>query len=80
MKMIANSKGEYSGTAVARRRIRSLRTNTDVNASQIRVHTKNAAVTLEGLVANDTEKDMAECDAWYVSGVERVSNALAVQA
>ncbi|MBI3800115.1 MAG: BON domain-containing protein [Deltaproteobacteria bacterium] len=79
MKMIANSKGEYSGTAVAGRRIRSLRTNTDVNAAQIRVHTKNAIVTLEGLVANDTEKDMAEFDAWYVFGVDKVINALVVR-
>jgi osmotically-inducible protein OsmY len=34
----------------------------------------------ERLVANDTEKDMAEFDAWYVFGVDKVINALAVQA
>jgi osmotically-inducible protein OsmY len=51
-----------------------------VNADQIRISTKNAFVTLEGLVANDTEKDMAEFDAWYVLGVDKVINALAVQA
>jgi osmotically-inducible protein OsmY len=51
-----------------------------VNAAQIRVRTKNARVTLEGLVTNDREKDMAECDAWYVFGVDQVINALAVQA
>lgn len=51
-----------------------------VNAAQIRVRTTNARVTLAGLVANGREKDMAECDAWYVFGVDQVSNALAVQA
>jgi osmotically-inducible protein OsmY len=51
-----------------------------VNAGQIRVRTKNAIVTLEGLVANDTERDMAEYDAWYVFGVDKVINALAVLA
>jgi osmotically-inducible protein OsmY len=51
-----------------------------VNAAQIHVRTKNALVTLEGLVANDREKAMAESDAWYVFGVDKVSNALAVQA
>lgn len=48
-----------------------------VNADQIRVSTRNAVVTLEGLVINDTEKDMAEFDAWYVFGVDRVINKLA---
>jgi osmotically-inducible protein OsmY len=51
-----------------------------VNADQIHVHTKNSVVTLEGLVANDTEKDMAGFDAWYVFGVNKVINALAVRA
>jgi osmotically-inducible protein OsmY len=57
-----------------------LEKNPFVNADQIRVRTTNAIVTLEGLVANDAERDMAECDAWYVFGVDRVINALAVQA
>jgi osmotically-inducible protein OsmY len=51
-----------------------------VHADQIRVHTKNAIVILEGLVANGTERNMAEYDAWYVFGVDKVINALAVQA
>jgi len=51
-----------------------------VNAAQIRVRTKNSIVILEGLVVNDTEKDMAEFDAWYVFGVDKVINALAVRA
>lgn len=51
-----------------------------VNAAQIRVRTTNAIVTLAGLVATDTERAMAECDAWYVFGVDKVINALAVHA
>jgi osmotically-inducible protein OsmY len=50
-----------------------------VNADQIRVLTTNSVVTLEGLVANDTERDMAEFDAWYVFGVDRVINKLVVR-
>jgi osmotically-inducible protein OsmY len=51
-----------------------------VKADHIRIHTTNAIVTLEGLAANETEKHMAECDAWYVFGVDKVINALAVKA
>ncbi|HXG21706.1 MAG TPA: BON domain-containing protein [Methylomirabilota bacterium] len=50
-----------------------------VNADQIRVSTRNSVVTLEGLVANDTERDMAEFDAWYVFGVNRVINKLVMR-
>lgn len=50
-----------------------------VDAAQVRVSTRNAVVTLEGLVTTDTERDMAECDAWYVFGVDKVINALAVR-
>jgi osmotically-inducible protein OsmY len=50
-----------------------------VNADQIRVSTQNAVVTLEGLVRNEREKHMAEFDAWYVFGVDRVINRLGVQ-
>jgi osmotically-inducible protein OsmY len=50
-----------------------------VNADQIRVSTNNSIVTLEGLVTNEQVKDMAEFDAWYVFGVDRVINSLAVQ-
>jgi osmotically-inducible protein OsmY len=51
-----------------------------VRAEQIRIHTGNAVVTLAGLVANETEKHMAECDAWYVWGVDQVINLLATEA
>jgi osmotically-inducible protein OsmY len=50
-----------------------------VNASQIRVSTLDRVVTLDGLVPKEAEKDMAERDAWYVFGVDRVVNRLAVR-
>lgn len=51
-----------------------------VNESQIRVTTRNYVVTLEGLVANEKEKEMAEADAWFIFGVDKVINRLQVQA
>jgi osmotically-inducible protein OsmY len=56
-----------------------LEKNPFVNATQIRVLSQNSVVTLEGLVANETEKQMAEFDAWYVFGVDKVINKLAVR-
>ena len=56
-----------------------LEKNPFVNAAQIRVHAQNSVVTLEGLVANETEKQMAEFDAWYVFGVDKIINKLAVR-
>lgn len=50
-----------------------------VNASQIRVSTQNRVVTLDGLVPKAAEKEMAERDAWYVFGVDRVVNRLTVR-
>jgi len=47
-----------------------------VNGSRVRIRTRDAVVTLEGLEANDSEKDMAEMDTWYVIGVEGVDNRL----
>ena len=47
-----------------------------LNANRVRVHTSGAVVTLEGLVANEVESRMAEMDAWYVIGVDRVDNRL----
>lgn len=47
-----------------------------VNADQIRVFTEDAVVVLEGLVPNAAERDMAEFDAWYVFGVDRVINRI----
>jgi osmotically-inducible protein OsmY len=50
-----------------------------VNADQIRVTAKDRTVTLEGLVSNQTESQMAEHDAWYAFGVDKVVNMLEVQ-
>jgi osmotically-inducible protein OsmY len=45
---------------------------------QIRVHTRNYVVTLDGLVATQAEKDRAEQDAWCLFAVDNVINQLAV--
>lgn len=50
-----------------------------VTEVDIRVHTTNAVVTLEGTVPSDAQKDMAEFDAWYVFGVDKVVNKLTVR-
>lgn len=47
-----------------------------VNAAQIRVTCRNYVVTLEGLVSTESERRMAEADAWYVFRVDRVKNLL----
>ena len=45
---------------------------------QIRVHNRNYVVTLDGLVATETEKNRAEQDAWCLFAVDKVINQLAV--
>lgn len=45
---------------------------------QIRIHSHNYAVTLEGLVETQPEKDRAEQDAWCLFAVDKVINHLAV--
>jgi osmotically-inducible protein OsmY len=47
-----------------------------INGDRIRVTVHDAVVTLEGLVHNDAESEMAEMDAWYVFGVDGVVNRL----
>lgn len=49
-----------------------------VHPDQIRISSRNSVVTLEGYVATDEEKKMAELDAWYLFGVDRVANRLQV--
>lgn len=49
-----------------------------VAASPISVAAQEGTVTLSGHVAADGERDMAESDAWYVFGVNRVVNEIAV--
>ena len=50
-----------------------------VNADQIQVSAKHSVITLEGLVINDVQRGMAENDAWYVFGVDKVTNKLQIQ-
>jgi osmotically-inducible protein OsmY len=50
-----------------------------VNAAQIRVSCRNYTVTLEGLVKNETQRHMAEADAWYIFRVDRVVNLMQVE-
>lgn len=50
-----------------------------VNAPQIKVVCRNYTVTLEGLVKNEHQRQMAEADAWYVFRVDRVENLLRVE-
>lgn len=45
---------------------------------QIRVHTQDYVVTLDGLVATETERNRAEQDAWCLFAVDKVINQIAV--
>lgn len=47
-----------------------------LNPDQIYVSTRNRVVTLEGLVRNEAQKQMAENDAWFVFGVNDIINHL----
>lgn len=51
-----------------------------VNAGQVRVMTHDRVVRLEGLVPTESEREMAEYDAWYVFGVDKVDNRIEVRA
>lgn len=51
-----------------------------VDASQIRVGVRGTMVRLTGQVPSESESHMAECDAWYVFGVDKVKNEIAVRA
>lgn len=50
-----------------------------VNVERIRVRVKQAVVTLEGDAPSVSQKEMAEFDAWYVFGVDKVENRLEVR-
>lgn len=50
-----------------------------VNGERIRVSVKKAVVTLEGNAASAPQEEMAELDAWYVYGVDKVDNRLEVR-
>ncbi len=49
-----------------------------LDAAQIRPTCADWSVTLEGSVPSEEQKRRAEMDAWYLSGVERVDNRLAI--
>lgn len=49
-----------------------------VNASQVRVSCRDYTVALDGVVPSESEREMAEADAWYVFRVDRVINRLQV--
>ncbi len=51
-----------------------------VNSDSIRVRTRRAVVTLDGTVPREAEVKLAEDDAWYIFGVDRVINRLVVRA
>lgn len=50
-----------------------------IKTEAVRVDARDAVVTLEGDVPTDAQREMAECDAWYVFGVDRVVNRLEVR-
>lgn len=50
-----------------------------VNVERIRVTVKKSVVTLEGDAPSVPQKEMAESDAWYVFGVDKVDNRLEVR-
>jgi osmotically-inducible protein OsmY len=49
-----------------------------VPAGEIAVSTRDSVVTLRGVVHAEEQRRMAEADAWYVFGVDRVEKQLAV--
>jgi osmotically-inducible protein OsmY len=48
-----------------------------INVERIRVRVEKAVVTLEGGAPSPPQLEMAELDAWYVFGVDKVDNRLA---
>ena len=50
-----------------------------VNSERISVAVRQSVVTLEGDAPSEPQKEMAEFDAWYVFGVDKVVNRIAVR-
>jgi osmotically-inducible protein OsmY len=50
-----------------------------VDAAQIRIRTRSREVVLTGVVPTEAQREMAEFDAWYVFGVDRVVNRITVR-
>jgi osmotically-inducible protein OsmY len=49
-----------------------------VNASQIKLRSRDNVVTIEGAVPTESSKSAAEADAWYTFGVNSVVNNLVI--
>src|SRR5262249_14576163 len=49
-----------------------------VDEVQVHVSTRHRVVTLDGAVWSEGEKDIAEFDAWFIFGVDKVINNLQV--
>jgi len=50
-----------------------------IEAGQIRVGVRDTVVTLAGILPSEAQRHMAECDAWYVFGVDKVVNNIEVE-
>lgn len=50
-----------------------------IEAGQIRVGVRGTVVTLAGVLPSEAQRHMAECDAWYVFGVDKVVNNIEVK-
>ena len=50
-----------------------------LDAGQIWAHTHGGTVVLDGLLPSNEQRHMAECDAWYVNGVTKVTNRIEVR-
>lgn len=74
---VLSPEGDYDSEATDAVRL-VLEKDPFVDASQIQVHTQDAVVELHGLVPTESEREMAEFDAWYVFGVDRVENLIDV--
>jgi osmotically-inducible protein OsmY len=50
-----------------------------LNPDEIRAETRDHVIYLNGVVHNETEREIAERDAWCILGVHEVTNALEVR-
>lgn len=71
---------EDSEAAVTDAVLQVLEKDPFIDSESIQVRTRRSVVTLDGTVPREAECRLAEDDAWYVFGVDRVINRLAVRA
>ena len=72
--------GEEDGPVRIEEAVRSaLEKDPYVDASQVRVGVRGREVRLTGELNSETLRDMAECDAWYVFGVNNVIDEIEVR-